>query len=107
MRFHCPRLTSPLLRASSQDMEPSTGSRAKRKATFARDSAVSIASQGSMDTPARSYSQRNLHSNSRIMDQRAAKQLLQLSTTYRSRKQLQLQENVQLPWYIIHPHDIV
>jgi hypothetical protein len=34
-------------------------------------------------------------------------QLAVLSTRYQSRKQLQLSEGVKLPWYIIHPHDIM
>jgi hypothetical protein len=34
-------------------------------------------------------------------------QLQQLSTRYQSRKKLQLSEGVTLPWYIVHPHDIM
>ncbi|KAF8054945.1 AKT1 [Scenedesmus sp. PABB004] len=75
--------------------------------------AASEAPGGSLDRSSSLSSSKQLHrmssssANRGVVNQRAAAQFQQLSTTFKSRRQLQLEEDQALPRHIIHPHDIM
>lgn len=92
---------------------PSIASLIKKKApSTAAGAKQQHAAHGSSDSGSAGGSQplKRLSSSSYskgVMHQRAANKFVQLSTSYKSRKELQEQEQVELPRWVVHPHDIL
>ncbi|WIA41476.1 hypothetical protein OEZ86_005053 [Tetradesmus obliquus] len=87
--------------------QPRASLRPSRQGSYDSLSALEAQSAASISTtPSGSRRPGAAHSQAHGFNARAVAKFQQLSATYRSRRQLQEQEDVELPPWVVHPYDI-
>uniref|UniRef100_A0A383WLL7 Ion transport domain-containing protein n=1 Tax=Tetradesmus obliquus TaxID=3088 RepID=A0A383WLL7_TETOB len=98
---------NPFSQFKTKLSQPRASLRPSRQGSYDSLSALEAQSAASISTtPSGSRRPGAAHSQAHGFNARAVAKFQQLSATYRSRRQLQEQEDVELPPWVVHPYDI-